>query len=328
MFPLLSLAVVMVATKIAAAAKKKNRCAAPRDAAVQDVAAHSPTVSSETTAVCPITSSASTPEHFGSAGNSGDSAVYSLLTVQKNVCQFSIVGISEVTAQAEVTSANWDVRQGVHTSCAAPCSSSPLVTFELKVGEFDAIPCTWNESSPLDNTVSGIGHSVAGASGSKKIAVTGDLAPAVTIENVPTISSGNQPVARDNIDDVALSHNEYAVQQDQEINTLMGQDDPGQPSTAVTNQGLVSIDAAPSNSQAQANSVRPPDSADDPRLGRFNGAGLSNSKYKLHVLKLLAERIPLPPPELIVTNRRLVRALPVSLAGQVKMWKQAYNRGA
>lgn len=70
--------------------------------------------------------------------------------------------------------------------------------------------------------------------------------------------------------------------------------------------------------------VRAPDPCDDPSLGDFNGAGLSNKDYKIKVAELLANNRSLPPPEVIVKNKRLLRALPPTKHAAVIRWTRSH----
>lgn len=311
MITLLPFAIVMAAMKIAGAVKTKKRRAVRHVSAVENVAAGDSIIAEESV-TRPISTSASTPGHAGCDENSTNLVGNCHFTLENNVCQLNIIGISNVSANEEDTGRN--ARHDVNASCV----TSPSGSCMLKFGEFDAIPVSWTESSTLVNTVRDVAQSVTGTTGCSNVAETSELAPVPAIENVAAISTGSQPVTSDVIEDVAVSPDQSTAQLDQEVDAPMGQ-----PSNAVTNQPLVSIDAPAPISQAQENRIRPPDSSDDPRLGQFNGAGLSNRKYKRHVIKLLAKKIPLPPPDLIITNRRLLRALPVSMDGQVRKWKRA-----
>lgn len=77
--------------------------------------------------------------------------------------------------------------------------------------------------------------------------------------------------------------------------------------------------------QVQSEGVRAPDPCDDPSLGEFNGAGLSNQDYKIKVADLLASNNPLPPLEIIAKNKRLFRALPSGKRSAVKRWIRAHS---
>lgn len=296
--------------------KNKKKRTVQSVAAVENVVTHNSTVGAEEAVTCPISSSASTPEHTGCPGNSNEVAINCLLKLRRNVCRWSIEELSETTEQDEVTIR--DGRQNVQTRCA----SSPVITCESECGETDVTPTPCNDFCFLVNAITDIFESVAGPSGSTNIAAKSDVAPAVSaIGVVPAASTGSQAVARNDIDQFALPHNEPAVQHDQEGRALLSE-----PSTSTSSQLSVSIDAPAPTLQSHGDRTRPPDESDDPRLGKFNGAGLTNRQYKVLVIKLLSENCPLPTPELIVTNRRLIRALPISTAARVKKWKRASSR--
>lgn len=287
--------------------KKKKRILQPV-AAVESMEKHELLIG--TTVSSPISICTSTPKQADCAGNSNEEHVYCPLTLVKNVCQVSIVGQSEATEKDEVTTP--ERRQDVNTSC----TSSSVLTSASEWGTSNVMPITYTDFCSSVSAVLDIMKSVARLSGSTIVSATSGVAPVVSvIDVVPAVSTGSQPVARNDIDDVALPHNESTVQQDRIGRALLSE-----PSISMISQSSASIYPPVATLQAQNNGLRPPDEADDPRLGRFNGAGLSNRQYKRHVIKLLAEKCPLPPPELIVTNRRLIRALPVSMAGQVRKW--------
>lgn len=86
--------------------------------------------------------------------------------------------------------------------------------------------------------------------------------------------------------------------------------------------------ADPPDQNTDGSGVRAPSPSDDERLGAFNGAGLSNSKYRLKVQDLLAKKVPLPPPEMVVRNKRLMRALPRCEHARMMVWMNTERIGA
>lgn len=110
-----------------------------------------------------------------------------------------------------------------------------------------------------------------------------------------------------------------------ELAATNGQESAFSPA-ALLNEPVVVQSEPVSSPTSQDGPHRSPNSCDDVSLGDFNGAGLSNSKYKLHVSKLLAEKRPLPPPEVTTQNKRLMRALPQKRRASMNRWKRT-NRG-
>lgn len=260
-----------------------------------------------------MSSYASTPNHAGSPDNPNEVFVDCPLTIVNNLCPLSIAGFSEAKEQKEGTTR--DEQQGISTSRA----SSSVISGAPKCGETDVTSSTCTQLCPVVDLVMDIVESVAGHSGGTNLAVTNDVLPAVPeIDIVPAVSTASQPVVRHDIDDDTLPHVEPTIQHEQEGRSLLSDS-----ATSPIIQPPASINAPAPPSQAQSDHTRAPDDSDDPRLGRFNGAGLTNREYKRRVNALLSKKCPLPPTELMINNRRLIRALPISIAARVKKGKPA-----
>lgn len=101
-------AMVMAAMKIAAQVRTKKRRTRESVAAVGNVAVHESVIDPDVIIMYPTSSSASKSDQGGSSENSNYVAENSLITLQKNVCQFIIAGIGNKIAHVGM----WKTQEG------------------------------------------------------------------------------------------------------------------------------------------------------------------------------------------------------------------------